>query len=338
MTTETQNNITIAALTGGVNTPSSRFRVRQYIPRLADHNVIVDEIIPYFEKSCGLPSPFKTASRIPAIFRSRKADIIWLNKELVQGYATFERLLKRPRVLDADDSLWLNPPLGKFAIPHIAKGMDAVIAGNSYLADYFSRYCDNIHIVPTAIDLDRYQLRKTAPSKFVIGWTGLACNYQYMDTIADALKSFLTDHKDAELMLLSNRPWQTADLPAGQVRFVPWTKENETTALHEMSVGIMPLPDTKWTKGKCGFKMLQYMAAALPVIVSPVGMNRDILEKGSIGFAATSSADWYDALKTLYNDQNLQTTQGKQGRKVIEEHYNADKIAAKLANIFKSLI
>ncbi|MCK5000278.1 MAG: hypothetical protein KAS23_12110 [Anaerohalosphaera sp.] len=252
-----KRQIKIAALTGGHNTPSARFRVRQYISRLAKFGIAVEEHIPYFEKSCGLPSPFIAAARIPALFRSRDADAVWLNKELVQGYPTFERFLKRPRVLDADDAIWQNLPFGGFGAPRIARAMDAVVAGNSYLADYFSQYCNNVHIVPTAIDLERYTQREKLPEgKFVIGWTGLACNYQYLEPIADALRQFLESHDDAELMLLSNRKWDTSELPADKVRFVPWSKENEASALHEMSVGLMPLADDKWAKGKCSFKML----------------------------------------------------------------------------------
>ena len=150
-----QSPISVAALTGGVNTPSSRFRIRQHIECLGKKGVTVQEYIPYFEKSGGWPSPLRAAARIPGIRRARKADLVWLNKELVQGYPTFERWLKRPRVLDADDAIWLSRPLGFLAGRCIAAAMDAVIAGNTYLANYFEKYCSEVHIVPTGIDLKR---------------------------------------------------------------------------------------------------------------------------------------------------------------------------------------
>lgn len=338
----TQSSITVAALTGGVKTPSARFRIRQYINRLAHHGICVEEHIPFFQKSCGWPSPFKTAARIPALFRSRNADLIWLNKELVQGYPTFERLLKRPRVLDADDAIWLSRPLGRLAGKCIAAQMDAVIAGNLYLADYFEKFCSQVHVVPTGIDLNRYLLRdpeSTAMSgKFVIGWTGLARNYDQLDAIALPLKSFLNAHSDAELMLVSNRPWKTPVIDPNRIRYIPWSPDIEVTAIHSMSVGIMPLEDTKWTRGKCSFKMLQYMAAGVPVIVSPVGMNRDVLAKGRIGFSANSNDQWYQTLELLYKDCSLQIELGREGRSVIEQFYDADKIAEQLAGIFKSLM
>ena len=335
-------NIQVAAITGGVRTPSARFRVRQYINKLASTGIEVKEHLPYFEKSCGLPSPFKAAARIPALFRSRQADIIWLNKELVKGYPTFERMLKRPRVLDVDDAIWNSRPLGKTAVPYIAKAMDAVIAGNGYLANYFDKYCSNVYIVPTAIDLTRYTPRTLNPQdsseKFVIGWTGLACNYKYLDEIVPALRIILSENSNAELMIVSNKPWRNPRIDPDRIQFIHWSPENETAILRRMSVGIMPLIDDEWTKGKCSFKMLQYMAVSLPVIASPVGMNKDVYEKGRIGFSAKSQDEWIDAMKTLYNDFDLQIEMGKTGRGIVEKYYNANKIAEELSQIFRSLV
>jgi glycosyltransferase involved in cell wall biosynthesis len=335
----TNRPLKVAALTGGVNTPSSRFRIRQYASRLKTLGVTIEEHIPFFEKSCGLPSPFKAAARIPGIIRSRKADVVWVGKELVKGYPGFERMLKHPRILDADDAIWLSMPFGKFAGPGIGKAMDAVIAGNSYLADYFSKYCSNVYIVPTAIDLDRYQLRpaikENEPEKFVLGWTGLRCNYKYLKQIEPALLKFMKNHERAELMLVANSPWEKHNLPPEKIKFVPWSMQNEATALHEMSVGLMPLTDDKWSRGKCSFKMLQYMAVGLPSIVSPVGMNRDVLEKAEVGFSAISHEQWYDALESLYNDWELQKRLGMSGRMAVEKYYNADLISKELAGIFR---
>jgi len=133
--------ITLAALTAGLNRPSSRFRIRQYISRLAEHGVVVEEHMPFSEKTYYFPGPFKAANRVSALFRSRNADLVWISRGFVEGYETFERLLKRPRILDVDDAIWLRGPFGRFTMPDIARAMDAVTAGNDYLAEYFSRYC-----------------------------------------------------------------------------------------------------------------------------------------------------------------------------------------------------
>lgn len=334
--------ITLAALTAGTRRPSSRFRVRQYIDRLGEHGVIVKEHKPFSEKTYYFPGPFKAMTKFPGLLRSRQADMVWISRGFVEGYETFERFLKRPRILDVDDAVWLRGPFGRFTVPDIARAMDAVTAGNTYLAEYFGKYCKKVHIVPTAIDLERYTLRPgpadESQEKFVIGWTGLASNFKYLDNIEPVLSRFIEEHDRAELMLIADRPWEHKLLPPEKVRFVRWSVEEEVRVLHSMSVGIMPLTDDKWSRGKCAFKMLQYMGVGLPVIVSPVGMNRDVLEKGDIGFAASSPEQWYEALVSLYNEKSLGVELGLAGRRVVERFYNADIIAGELADIFKSLV
>jgi glycosyltransferase involved in cell wall biosynthesis len=260
----------------------------------------------------------------------------------VKGYETFEHLLKHPRVMDVDDAIWLSWPFGRFAVPDIARTMDAVVVGNDYLADYFRRYCKTVYVVPTAIDLDRYRLRPNLesgpPEKFVIGWTGLACNYKYLKMIEPVLRRFMDEHDQVELVLISNRPWKHKLMASAKVRFIPWSQENEAAALHLMSVGVMPLVDDKWTRGKCSFKMLQYMAAGLPVVVSPVGMNGEVLKKAELGFGATAPDEWHDAFASLYDDWLLQVEMGLAGRKVVEQFYSADIVAVELARLFKSMV
>jgi glycosyltransferase involved in cell wall biosynthesis len=336
-----QQTITLAAITAGFNRPSSRFRIRQYIDRLAGYGVIVRELTPFTDKTYYFPGPLKAVTRISALYRCRGADVIWLSRGFVEGYETFERLLKRPRILDVDDAVWLRGPFGRFAMPDIARAMDAVIAGNGYLAEYFGRYCKKVYVVPTAIDLDRFTLRPGSKNeqgdKFVIGWTGSSSNFKYLDTIEPVLARFLREHKRAELLLTADRPWDFKLLPADKVSFIPWSAQEEIRVLHSMSVGIMPLADDKWARGKCAFKMLQYMAVGLPVIVSPVGTNRDVLQKADIGFAASSPDQWYEALVSLYKDRLLRVKLGLSGRKVVEQFYSADIVARDLADIFKSL-
>ncbi len=334
--------IRVAALTGGRDAPAARFRVRQYIPRLAEQGITVREYIPFFHEGCGLPSPFKAMSHIQGVIGSHKADMSWIGRELVQGYETFERFLKRPCVMDVDDAIWLDRPLGKWAIPRIAKMMEAIVAGNSYLAEWFSRYCKNVYVLPTAIDVSRYTRRPDSmvneKKKFTIGWTGLACNYVFLKPIEEVLIRFLKDHQDAEIELVAERPWKKTNIPAERIRWVRWSPEGEATALQDMSVGIMPLPDNEWTRGKCSFKMLQYMATGLPVVVSPVGMNKEVLAKGEVGLAARSADEWYEALSAFYKDRKLQIRMGNTARKIVEEHFSSERIAEKLAEIFKGLV
>jgi glycosyltransferase involved in cell wall biosynthesis len=336
------SGIKVTALTGGRKAPAARFRVRQYIPRLAEQGICVREYIPFFHEGCGLPSPFKAMSHIPGVISSHKADLTWISRELVQGYETFERFLKRPCVMDVDDAIWLDWPFGKYAIPHIARMMDAIVAGNTYISEWFSRFSKKVYVLPTAIDIRRYSKRPDSimarKNRFTIGWTGLASNYPFLKFIEEVLLRFLENHQDAELKLVADRPWKKTKIPAERIRFVRWNEQVESAALQDISVGVMPLPDTEWARGKCSFKMLQYMATGLPVVVSPVGMNKEVLAKGEIGFAATPPEEWHEALETLYKNQELQIKQGNKGRQVVEQYFSATSVADKLAEIFKGLM
>ncbi len=335
---EINKTIRLSAFTGGVNTPSSRFRLRQYTPYLAKAGVEVVEHLPYFEKSCGLPSPFKAAARIPGLLRAKNSDVSWVGKELVKGYCSFERFMKRPRIFDVDDAIWLSKPLGRWAAPAIAKKMDLIIAGNTYLADYFNKHNSNIKILPTAVDTNRFTVKaEGVGSDFVIGWTGLACNYNYLDMISPELETFLADRKDAKLLIVSNRPWQHKLASCPQYEYVQWSSENEVSELHKMDVGLMPLEENLWSRGKCSFKMLQYMAVGIPAIVSPVGMNRDVLAKGDIGFSIGKPGELYEALEALYMDRSKCKQMGEKGRRIIENEYSAEVVAAEFAQLVREL-
>ena len=327
----------MATLTGRINNPASFFRIRQHIPALAREGIRVrDHMAPGYKWY--RPSILKALPRIPDVIASRKADIAWVGRYVVRGYETFERFLKHPRVLDADDAIWMTLPFGRLAMRHIARGMDAIIAGNNFIADWFSKYCSNVHIVPTAVDLNRYHFRPESSipkNKFVIGWTGLASNYKYLNLIERPISRFLQDHSDVELLVIAERKWVSSLIAPERINFIPWSRDTEATALHGASVGIMPLSDEPWSRGKCAFKMLQYMAVGLPVVVSPVGMNKEILNQGDAGLAADSENDWYEALDTLYKNSQQQVEMGKKGRELIEKYYSADIISKKLAGIIK---
>jgi hypothetical protein len=327
--------IKISALTGGLKTPSARYRIRQYIPGLLQRGLLVHEHIPFFHDNCGFPSVFKALSQIPGVIASRKTDLTWINRELVQGYETFERFLKKPCVMDVDDSIWLDKPFGKFAIPRISRRMNAIVAGNSYLADWFSKYCKNVFVVPTTIDTGRYTPKSDYSEKFTIGWTGMACCYNYIEPIEKPLLRFMQKHQEVEMLFVAERPFKSSILPPERIRFYRWNEQVETAALKEMSVGIVSLPDDEWTRGKCSLKMLGYMSAGLPVVASPVGVNNEVLAKGQAGFAAKSEDEWFEALETIYNDRSLRIKLGNNGRKIVEQYYSIEANVNKLADILK---
>ncbi|WP_456415024.1 glycosyltransferase family 4 protein [Thiolapillus sp.] len=349
--------IDVAALTSGRNLPSSRYRIRQHIAPLAGLGVSVKEYCPAIDKWAGVPGKphgltnrqvlpvyalwqgVKLGARLPGLLKSHAADVTWLNKELLPGYPTLESWLGKPLIADIDDAIWLTPPFGNRVARKLAQHADVLIVGNEYLANWFERYNRNIHIVPTAIDTRLFQPRgsmERTESVFTIGWIGSQGNLAYLESIEDGLVEVCKRCVDARLLVVSDRRPGFRRLGVDKVVYRPWRESNEVADIQDMDVGLMPLPDSEWGRGKCAFKMLQYMAMEKPVVVSPVGMNARILEMGELGFRAQSEADWVNALVNLYEDRQQARRMGIVGRKVVQTNFDLAVIAEKLAAIFKS--
>ena len=351
--------IRVAALTSGQNIPSRRFRVSQHISNLKTYNIEVTEHCPVVNQHARLPGnlsnirprylPPLLASqillnslcRIPGIIASHKAQILWLERSFVPGFEAMVSLTKAPRILDVDDAVWLMNPLGRGSAKALARSMNAVVAGNSFLADWYSNYCSRVHVVPTAIDCQQFFLKPESEDhddSFVIGWTGTAGNFKYLKMIEKALARFLTNFPKARLLILAEKRPHFEFVAQDKVEFMPWSAATEASGLHRMDVGIMPLEDDDWTRGKCSFKMLQYMAVGLPVIVSPVGMNKEVLQRGLFGFSAENNNAWYQYLEALYFDRQLRFDLGRVGRSVVEKNYDVRVVSSQLSQIMKGLV
>jgi glycosyltransferase involved in cell wall biosynthesis len=352
--------IRVAALTSGKNVPSTRFRIRQHIDPLRMAGIDVREYIPSIVKRAYLlglsqvESPghyirpvgalwetLKLLTRGPGVIGSWKAKVTWLGREFFPGCLTLEPLLKRPYVFDVDDAIWLRRPFGRSAVSKIAKNAAIVLAGNTYLADWFSSHARDVRIVPTAVDTERFMPPPLSNShvnkRFVIGWTGLSANFKYIYEIETPLQRFLETHEDSELLMVADQPPSFHRIRPERVRYIKWFPGIEAEAVRQMDVGLMPLPNDEWTRGKCSFKMLQYMATSIPVVVSPVGMNTEILSMGTVGFAAVNEVDWYDALDYLYKDRVLANKCGATGRLIAEQHFSRTVVSSNIARIFKEL-
>jgi glycosyltransferase involved in cell wall biosynthesis len=351
--------ITVAALTSGIFEPSSRFRVRQHIAPLRTLGVLVREYLPALEKYALIPgrpmrdrpqylNPFgylweglKLAAKLPGIVGSHRCQITWLERGIMDWGPSLEPLLKPPLVLDVDDAIFLLPPWGKYGAIMAAKLATLVIVGNQNLADWYSRYARDIRIIPTAVDTRRFRPRPAHEPKerdnFVVGWTGKASNLHYLCAIESPLRRFLEKYDDTEIRVVADMPPSFQTIPPQRVRFIAWSSEIEAEALRQMDVGLMPLPDNAWTRGKCSFKMLQYMATGIPAIVSPVGMNAGVLAMDSLGLSASTDDDWYDALTYFYVNRDKCREYGLKGRKVAEQHYSQTIISTQLASIFREL-
>ena len=167
----------------------------------------------------------------------------------------------------------------------------------------------------------------------LICWSGTSGNFAFLYKIEKQIKTVLDASKGWKLRIISNQEPNFEIIDKEKIDFIHWSPDNEISSIAESAIGIMPLSDNDWTKGKCSFKMLQYMACGLPVVVSNVGMNIEVLSQGSIGFGIKSLSEWYDGLLHLINDQKLRSELGYRGRKVVVERYGIKILSEKLVNV-----
>jgi glycosyltransferase involved in cell wall biosynthesis len=353
--------IKVAALTSGRHVPSARFRIRQHITRLRAHGLDIREYVPFINKyepiperlaalgpHLGVPSLLievawrsaKRISRVPGITGSWSHAVTWLERLLFPGRFTAESWLKRPLVFDVDDAIWLHPPGGEAAARKTAEMATVVIAGNQYIADWFSAFSREVRVLPTAVDTARFRPRSAGKASrdthFVIGWSGTSSGLTYLEAIEVPLRRFLDDHRNALLLVMSDRAPRFSRLDPARVRYESWSEAKETHVLARMDVGLMPLPDNDWTRGKCAFKMLLYMACGVPVIASPVGMNKEILAK-SCGLACRRDEEWYDALASLHADRARAMHLGRLGRMLVEREFSTPSIGDRLARLIRDV-
>jgi glycosyltransferase involved in cell wall biosynthesis len=345
----TEGVIRVAALTSGRLVPSRRFRVEQHVEPLRSVGIEVSEFQPRIGKYAATPRLLsalsipgksvwhagKIGARLPGVAGSWRADVTWLERELYSGKVTLEPLLGRPIVLDVDDAIWLR--IGEAGASRLAAMSSMVVAGNSYLAEWFSRFAPATVVIPTAVDTDRYAPADEAPEKFTIGWIGSRSTTPYLLEIEDALATAMANIPGAELLVVSDVEVKFRSLDPARVRNLAWSANGECAALAQMSVGLMPLPDTEWTRGKCSFKMLQYMACGIPAVVSPVGTNIEVLAHGELGIGARTKDEWVDALVTISRDRAYAKRCGLQGRAVAIQHYSRTIVTDRLASVFHSV-
>lgn len=326
----------VAAFTSGRDVPSARFRVRQYIQPLARDGITIDEYWPglgaYPPRQLAWRPPWllgTLAQRAVQIAAARGADVALIQREMVSSLPTLEALTSRPRVVDVDDSVHLYR--GGVAARHLARLADLVIVGNPWLAEIWSAWNRAVEILPTAVDTDRHR-PAPMPENPVIGWIGTASNLPYLAAIAPPLARVFARFSAASLALCCDR---RPELPGLPVRYVPWSEPAEAAFFASISIGVMPLADGPWERGKCSFKMLQYMAAGRPCVVSPVGMNADLLRQGAIGLPASIDDQWVEALSSLLADRPASEAMGAAGRALVVERYSVTALAPRLAALLR---
>jgi glycosyltransferase involved in cell wall biosynthesis len=285
--------------------------------------------------------------RLAETLRSASADVIFVYREAaLLGPAWIEQLLalRRPLVFDFDDAIYLADtsranawsrmlkPVTK--VETICRVARHVTVGNEFLARFAKDHAREVTVVPSTIDTDVYQIQPRARNRVpVIGWTGSRTTARYLTTLAPALRR-LQEKREFELRVIGAK----VDIEGLAVRCLPWRAETEPDDLRALDVGLMPLPDDEWSRGKCGMKALQYMALGIPPVVSPVGANATIVRDGVNGFHARTEDEWIDRLALLLEDEPLRRSLGQEGRRTVEESYSARAHAPRIARILAEVV
>ena len=332
----------LAAFTCGRTVPSARLRVRQHLPALRQHGIETREYYP----RVGSAHPTSTGiARFPwllsqlkqrneQIKNAHRYDVALLQRQLIATINTFEYRIAGPRILDVDDAIWLTCRFN--SVDRLAGTCESVICGNDFIADHFASINPNIHIIPTAVDTDAWAPydSKISENRPTIGWIGTHGNYKYLYAIEDSLMDVMRELPDARILIVSDVAPQFTKIPPSRIDYHKWSEENEVSEVQSMSIGIMPIADAPWARGKCSCKMLQYMACGVPAIASPVGTNIQVAARGG-AILAGSREQWTEAMLHLLQNEASRNEIGVKGRSVVVQHYSSRIIAADLANIIK---
>jgi len=334
----------VAAFTGGTDVPSARFRIRQYGSALLEKGIVLDEFPATFgayppRSVVTRPAWFvaSCAQRLPGLLASRRYELTVFQRELISTLPTFEFLAGEPRILDVDDAIWLRR--GGLAARQIARKCDAVVCGNAFLADRFSAWNSSVCVIPTAVDLDRFTPRcDRGTDTPVLGWSGVSSGFRLLSTVESAIAHVLEIHPEWKFRVVSDVPPRFERIQPHRVEFVRWTPEREVEMIQGMDVGIMPLDASEWSLGKCSYKMLLYMACAVPVVVSDVGMNSEVLRRGAVGIGVRALGQWGEAMDELMSSEDLRRSMGLTGRRIVEGHYSVSDAAEAWANLIRRVV
>ncbi|MFQ5616690.1 MAG: glycosyltransferase family 4 protein [Anaerolineales bacterium] len=333
---------------------TSRVRFYQYIPYLEAHGLqitirplLADEYVRNLYANRPQNPLFLVCAyltRLRALLRNRRFDLIWVEKEFLPWLPPWAARLRTPYIADYDDAIFhrydrpKNPIvrllLGK-KIDSVMRRAARVVAGNDYIAARARRAgAKRIEYLPTVIDTDHYRVAPaTKRPGFNIGWIGAPITAPYLKLIQPALEQ-VCKQGGARLTLVGAGAVEMEGVPL-EIRL--WTEETEVAEIQQFDVGIMPLPDEPFERGKCGYKLIQYMGCGLPVVATPLGVNRHIVEHGINGFHAATTEEWAAALATLRDDPELRRRMGMAGRAKIEAEYSLQVTAPKLLNLLQDL-
>lgn len=307
---------------------SSRYRVYQFLPSLAEAGIAYALHLPP-------DSPRSGIRRLLASFRERQeiqrraieSRAVYIQKRLLPQ-SLIDKLAERPLAFDFDDAIFTSPRGDRSfwtqrrteaRLRHTLSAADLVLVGNRYLFDYAAQYARNTVHLPTVVDLARYPPKShAAREEIVIGWIGHSVNHPYLTGLEQILRK-LSARQRIRLLVVSDRDFS---IPGVAVENRRWSEAGEVADILDMDVGVMPMPDDSWSKGKCGLKAIQYMAAGIPVVCSAVGANTEIVRDGVDGYCVASTSDWEAGLNELCQHAELRQSMGEMARQRVVSNYS----------------
>lgn len=336
--------------------PSQRFRFEQYLDPLGaegfefEVSTLLDpESSELLGRDGHLAGKVGVAARAAAkrfrdAVRGRSYDVAFIHREAFPfGFPLFERsveALGTPYIYDLDDAIYL-PPGGRPRFSafryrkagSIAKHARLVTAGNSYLAEWASRHNGDVRIIPTTIDTELYRPRSSgdADGRVCVGWSGSHHTATYLEALGPVLRD-LQRETGVRLRVIGDERFS---IPGAEVEALPWREGTELEDLAEIDIGLMPMPDDAWARGKCGLKALQYMALEIPAVISPVGVNVEIAGDGA-ALLASNPDEWRDAILGLIQDGEERVEQGARGRRRVEERYSVHANLARYREVLSA--
>jgi hypothetical protein len=344
--------------------PGQRFRIEQWAPYLEKAGIHFT-FMPFEDKALHQviyqPGHYvgKALLMLRAFFRRlslatrvRDYDVVFLYREAsVLGPAIVEQLIARmnvPIVYDFDDPIWLpyqSPSNGTFSrlkftgkTASICRLARAVTVGNRLLASWTARHSQNVHILPSTIEMEQYPAKpanSVPPSTLTLGWTGSHSTLPFLKLLEKPLQRLATRYR-FRLLVISHTHSPALDWVPVEVIGKKWSAVTEAADLHQMDIGLAPFPDTGWTPWRCHGKVLQYMAAGIPTVASSLGIIPDYIHDGDQGFLAATEDDWTQRIAALLEDADLRHRMGARGRETVGDRYSAHVIAPRAGAIFES--
>ena len=316
--------------------PSARYRALQYLPGLEEQAVHGE-----------VEATGRTRRKRSRIFGLMKSfDIVYVQRKLFQPWESMRiRRKARKLIYDFDDAIMFRDSNSrgfhswtrKIKFGTLAKRADALVPGNAYLSETAKKFAPDtrMYVLPTVVNTKDYPAKETGQKDLVvIGWLGSRSTIRYLHPMSHILGRIHEKYPQATLKVISDGLYKEGRMPVENKR---WSSFDEMKDILSLDIGISPLPDDIWTRGKCGLKLLQYQAAGLPAVASIVGVHPEIIKDGENGFLASTDDEWFEALSRLIEDGELRREMGRKGRELVRQKYSLETGVQKLADILRNI-